>query len=195
MIIGNGDIAKVLVDRKDVIYFASGVSNSKEDRESEYEREMDLLATMPNDMHLVYISTLAIYYADSRYVQHKKAMEDLVRRCWGSYTIFRIGNITWGTNPHTLLNYLREHPEAEIQNVYRYLIDKEEFLHWISMAPIPGRSEMNVTGRRVWVPDLVSALRFEAFDNGPKLSKEILEDFEKPERLEFLNILNNGINR
>lgn len=43
MIIGNGDVASVLQDRDDLIYFASGVSNSQETRGSEFRREKDLL--------------------------------------------------------------------------------------------------------------------------------------------------------
>ena len=45
MIIGNGNIARALkdIDRDDLLFFASGVSNSQEDRESEYKREMELL--------------------------------------------------------------------------------------------------------------------------------------------------------
>ena len=43
MIVGYGDIASVLKDRKGTIFFASGVSNSQETRESEYKREEDLL--------------------------------------------------------------------------------------------------------------------------------------------------------
>ena len=44
MIIGKGDIAKILNDRKDAIFFASGVSNSNETNELEYEREKKLLS-------------------------------------------------------------------------------------------------------------------------------------------------------
>ena len=43
MITGSGDIASVLPNREDLHFFASGVSNSQETRESEYEREEDLL--------------------------------------------------------------------------------------------------------------------------------------------------------
>ena len=43
MIIGHGDIASALSNRKDRLYFASGVSNSSEIRESEYRREINLL--------------------------------------------------------------------------------------------------------------------------------------------------------
>lgn len=154
MIIGSGDIASVLTDRDDVTYFVSGVSNSRETRTSEFEREMILLRQQPRDRHLIYISTLAIYYSETDYTRHKLRMEDFIREYFHSYTIFRIGNITWGKNPHTLINYLREHPEAEVIDTYRYLVSKDEFLHWVNLAPIGQKTEMNITGKLTWVPDL-----------------------------------------
>src|SRR6185503_19689526 len=132
-IIGNGDIASALIDRDDLIFFASGVSNSRCSDPAKFNREMDLLRTMPRHMHLVYFSTLSIYYNWNPYVAHKKRMEALVKDLFQSYTIVRIGNISWGTNPHTLLNYLKAHPEAEIQKVYRHVIDKDEFQYWMGL--------------------------------------------------------------
>jgi hypothetical protein len=154
VVIGSGDIASVLTDREDVIFFVSGVSNSSETKESEFEREKLLLFNTPKDKHLIYISTLSVYYLKTPYTEHKLEMERLIKDYFTSYTIFRIGNITWGTNPNTLLNYLKAHPEAERKPVWRYLVDKDEFLHWISLAPIPGRETMNITGKIVWVPNL-----------------------------------------
>jgi nucleoside-diphosphate-sugar epimerase len=152
MIIGSGDIASVLTDREDVIFFVSGVSNSKETRESEFEREKMLLYNTPKDKHLIYISTLSVYYQKTPYTEHKLEMERLISAYFPSFTIFRIGNITWGKNPNTFINYLKAHPDAERKPVWRYLVDKEEFLHWIDLAPIPGREIMNITGKMIWVP-------------------------------------------
>lgn len=162
MIIGSGDIASVLkgLDREDVIYFASGVSNSRCEDVKEFEREASLMRSMPKNIHLVYISTLAIYYGDSMYVDHKRYMENMVRS-FESYTIIRIGNITWGKNPNTLINYLRAHPGAKIQPVYRYLVSLPEFLHWVEMAPIGQKAEMNITGKMVWVPELAATIKAE----------------------------------
>ena len=47
MIVGNGSIASVLEDRDDLVFFASGVSNSSCADEKEYERELNLLKTIP----------------------------------------------------------------------------------------------------------------------------------------------------
>jgi len=158
MIIGHGDIARVLKGRKGFIFFASGVSKSSEKRESEYQREIDLLMKQDKKKHLVYFSSLSIFYRNTRYTKHKIQMEDLVRSTFRYYTIVRLGNITWGKNPHTLINYFRnaakEGKKFKIWNTYRYLVDEKEFLHWINL--IPDRNcEMNVTGVRMKVKDIV----------------------------------------
>lgn len=158
MIIGHGDIASVIEDVTNVTFFASGVSNSRCEDNREFQREFDLLLKMPQHQHLVYFSSLSIYYGSSPYVTHKKRMEMVVRAMFNSYTIIRIGNISWGKNPNTLINYLKAHPEAEIQNVYRHVIDKEEFQYWLKMIPVGVRNEMNVPGKRVWVPYLLADL-------------------------------------
>ncbi len=158
MIIGNGDIASVLTDNPRFLYFASGVSNSQETRESEYQREKDLLMKQDRSLHLVYFSSLAVFYGDSRYVGHKFFMEDFIKRNFPHYTIIRLGNITWGTNPHTIINSFRAQvasgKKLKILNTFRYIIDKDEFLHWIDLIP-PFNCEMNITGQRMSIQEIV----------------------------------------
>ncbi len=158
MIIGDGDIAKSLTDREDRLYFASGVSNSQEIRRSEYEREKKLLLSQDFHRHIVYFSSLCVFYQDSLYAQHKRRMEKVVKQNFKHYTIIRLGNITWGTNPHTIINAMRTHKKAgktlEIRDAYRYLVDKEEFLHWINMIP-DWNCEMNLTGQRLTIKQIV----------------------------------------
>lgn len=154
MKLGHGDIASALTDREDRLYFASGVSNSQETRETEYQREIDLLMQQDKWRHIVYFSSLSIFYTDTRYAQHKRQIEKLIKKNFGHYTIVRIGNITWGVNPHTLINYLRAHKDAEIKDVYRYITDKEEFLHWVNLIP-EWSCEMNIPGRRMKVKDIL----------------------------------------
>jgi hypothetical protein len=158
-IIGHGDLASVLTDREDITFFASGVSDSQCTDLNEFKREVDLLLRISHHQHLVYFSTLSIYYGHSRYVIHKKRMEYLVSELFKSYTIIRIGNISWGKNPNTLINYLKAHPEAPIQQVYRHIVDKDEFLYWVNLIKPGTRDIMNVPGRMVWVPYLVKDIR------------------------------------
>ncbi|MDO8503812.1 MAG: hypothetical protein Q7S60_03915 [bacterium] len=165
MIIGHGDIASVLKDlpagrqgRKDRLYFASGVSNSQETRESEYKREEDLLMKQNKHKHIVYFGSLCIFYSDTRYAKHKRHMEELVRKNFKRYTIFRMGNITWGDNPYTLINYFRnavkKGNKLKIRDTYRYLVDKKEFLHWIDLIP-DWPCEINIPGQMLKVKEIV----------------------------------------
>jgi hypothetical protein len=157
-IIGRGDIAKILVDREDRIYFASGVSNSLETRESEYAREKALLLQQEKIRHLVYFSSLSIFYSDTRYAQHKLAMETLVKNTFPRYAIIRLGNIAWGTNPHTIINHFRAQIQKKeplvIRDAYRYVVEKDEFLYWVSMIP-SWPCEISITGQRLSIAEIV----------------------------------------
>lgn len=159
MIVGHGDIASVLqeLDRPDVIFFASGVSNSQETRQAEYDREVQLLLKQPTDKHLIYFSSLCIFYSDTVYARHKREIEKLIELNFPHYTIVRIGNILWGNNPFTLINSLKNKllrgEEIELKDEYRYIIDKEEFLHWLRMIPV-WNCQLNITGRRLKVKEV-----------------------------------------
>lgn len=158
MVVGSGDIASVLPERDNFLFFAAGVSNSQQTDEQEYYREEALLNRQDRSKHLVYFSSLSVFSSDTRYTQHKRYMEHLVKKNFRHHTILRIGNITWGTNPLTLINYLRqcyeEGTDIEIQDVYRYIVDKEEFLYWIDLIP-EWSCEMNVPGRRLKVQEVI----------------------------------------
>ena len=151
--VGNGDIASVLPQRDDLLFFASGVSRSSEVSREAFKREEDLLLMQPTDEQLVYFGSLSIFYADTPYARHKRYMELLVKENFPVHTIIRIGNIDWGKNPHTLINYLRAHPDAELRDEYRYVISRDEFLHWINLIP-PWSCEMNCPGRTMKVKEI-----------------------------------------
>lgn len=157
MIIGDGDIASVLKDRPGFCFFASGVSNSQETRESEYFKEMDLLKKQDMNDHVVYFSSLAVLNKESRYYFHKREMEELAKT-FPKYTIVRIGNITWGKNPNTIINSMRERfkrgERLEIRDEYRYLVDKDEFLYWVNLIP-DWNCELSIPGRRMKIKDIV----------------------------------------
>lgn len=164
MIIGRGDIASAIadvpsLDRPDRIYFASGVSNSQETRDGEYEREAQLLLQQDPTKHLVYFSSLSVFYANTRYALHKRTMEGLIRTHFLRHTIMRLGVIDWGNNPHTIINYMRNEHAAghplRIENTYRYVLTIGEFHHWLGLIP-EWPCEMNVTGTRMTVHQIVS---------------------------------------
>jgi nucleoside-diphosphate-sugar epimerase len=128
MIIGNGIIANAVksYDTNNMVFFASGVSNSLETRSSEFEREFSLLKTVieeNKEKKLIYFSTLSIHdqsKQNSPYVLHKKAIEEHITTSSDHFLILRIGNIVGkGGNPNTLFNFLT----AQISN------DNEFILH------------------------------------------------------------------
>ena len=153
-IIGKGDIASVLPALEDVIFFASGVSNSRETKVEPFQRELKLLLEQPKDKHLVYFSSLCVYYGKNEYARHKRIMEGAVRNNFTSYTIVRLGNIDWGVNPNTLINYLRNHIGAKVEPVYRHIVTLSEFLYWIKLIKPGIRNEMNIPGTMIYVPTL-----------------------------------------
>jgi hypothetical protein len=104
-------------------------------------------------VHIVYFSSLAVMWSDTRYFQHKQYMEALVRENFLNWTIVRLGNIDFGENPNTLINYLRAHPNAKIKDEWRYICGKDELLHWIERIPT-WNCELNVPGQRMKVIDV-----------------------------------------
>lgn len=161
MIIGNGDIASVLIDTNKLLFFASGVSNSQETDQKAFDRERNLLLEQNRRAHIVYFGSLSIFYKDTPYSRHKKQMEEIVKM-FDTYTIVRLGNIAWGVNPHTLINFLKKKiangEPFEIQNVHRYILGLDEFQHWMNMIP-DFSCEMNLTGEFLKVEEIVRRIR------------------------------------
>lgn len=140
MIIGRGLIANVFKDinREDIIFFASGVSNSLETDTNQFKRERDLIEkTIEKNptKKFVYFSTCSIYdsskYA-SAYVLHKLDMENLIEKIAQNFLICRVSNAVGnGGNSNLLINYLvnnikENNPILVHQKATRNLIDVED---------------------------------------------------------------------
>lgn len=140
MIIGKGLIANQFLDsdRDDVVFFASGVSNSSEIDSQQFLREENLvLETLKNNINksFIYFSTCSIYDSskyNSPYVLHKLHIEELIKTNASQYLILRVSNaVGKGGNPNLLMNYLSRNIKAgnELvihQNATRNLIDVED---------------------------------------------------------------------
>lgn len=165
MIIGRGSIASILIDREEFIFFANGISNRLQTTQELKEKEKnEILEFINTEKMFVYFSGLNIYYTpELEYTKHKIEMEEIIKNNFKNYCIFRIGSITWGDNPNTLVNFFRNKLKNdeyfEIQNAYRYLHTKEEIQHWIELIPKKGKHEMNVTGRMIKVIDLIEEIK------------------------------------
>jgi hypothetical protein len=145
MIIGRGTIASIIEDKENFIYFATGNSNrnplTDESKQKEIERVKSFIGTA--DM-FVYFSGLNIYFApDTEYAKFKVEMEKLVKESFENYCILRLGSVTWGNNPNTLYNFLKNkitnNQELEVQDTYRYSNDRDDLIHWISLIPSYGK--------------------------------------------------------
>ena len=186
MIIGTGLIANAFskgnFDNTDFIIFASGVSNSKEERKEEYNRELNLLIDTLNgneDKKLIYFSSCNIASADtSVYLQQKELIEEYIKRNILNYLILRLPNVVGhSTNRFQLLNYfyftLLEQKDLTVKvNYIRHLLDVND---------LPK------------IMELLTALQVEAsilniaFDNGTKV-KDLIEILEEAVGLRFKNI-------
>jgi hypothetical protein len=162
MIVGKGDIASILNDREGAIFFASGVSKSTETNESEFWREIELLDMQDKTKCLFYFSSITLddmSKIDNQYLAHKRRMELFIKSNFENYNIIRIGNITWGNNPNTFLNYIKnriknEEP-VEIKDEFKYLIDKEQLLLLTDNLPLVGQNTISVFGRMAKVKELI----------------------------------------
>jgi UDP-2-acetamido-2,6-beta-L-arabino-hexul-4-ose reductase len=164
MIIGNGDIGKVLNDREGAILLASGVSNSQCTDFKEFEREWELIWNLHKvydytKICLFYFSTISIFTNDTRYTLHKIEMENLVRTFWHNHNIIRIGNIDWGKNPHTFINAIKtkqaKGESVEIRDEWKYMISKEQLLLLTDNLPLKGQNTISVFGDMRKVKDCI----------------------------------------
>jgi hypothetical protein len=164
MIVGHGNIASAITDRDSVIFFASGVSNSRCEDYKEFWRERDLLAQYYEGdkmkRSLFYFSSIAVDLGvKTPYLDHKRRMEDYVRSWFPNYVILRIGNLEWDTNPNTFINYINQRKKAglscEIADEYRYMVNKETFQMLCSSLPDKGKHVLSVASRIGKVRDLL----------------------------------------
>ena len=163
MIVGRGDIASILNDREGVIFFASGVSNSSETKKSEFKRELDLLSKQDKSKCIFYFSSITIdnkeKFEVSKYLQHKKRMEDYIKDNFQNYNIIRIGNIAWGSNPNTFLNYLKNKIKNDepvyISDEYKFMIYKEQLLTLTDNLPLVAQNQLSIFGKMIKVKDLL----------------------------------------
>ena len=167
MIVGNGNIAKSLAskDKDNIIFFASGVSDSSCSDTTQFQRELNLLKQQDYNIHLVYFSNLGIYYKKDAYTNHKKNMEEMVKQMFKSYTIIRIEVCEWVDNPTTILNVFKQKIKnkelIQIQNTTRYVLSLDEFLFWIDKIPVGVCNEMNILGKKMTIQEIVDNIKRE----------------------------------
>lgn len=175
MIIGNGLIAKTLVefkDNPDVVIFASGVSNSQEVNSTVFEREKNLLLSQDKDKTIIYFSTCSIFDVTAQqtmYVKHKIAMENLLRYNFPKFKIVRLPTVLGNSNnPHTIFNHILNkinlgEEVTVVRNAWRYLLDVDDLRIIIPLiVKTDGNCSMNITYGNVMtilsIVEILSAL-------------------------------------
>jgi len=136
MIIGSGLIAKNLqvIDRNDILFFASGVSNSMCNEKNEYERELNLLKkSIEINKKLIYFSSIDQYIVNQHYLDHKKGIEDFIKKNTDDYIIMKIPQLIGKNgNPNNFINYLynniKNSIEFDIFLTKRSLLDVEDLV-------------------------------------------------------------------
>ena len=141
MIVGNGLIANLFKndDIENVVFFASGVSNSLETEKSAFLREENLLRkhlTENPEKIFIYFSTCSIYDSSkngSLYVNHKLKMERLVEELAKKYVILSLD---------LPKNYIAHHFSgswhgtwSEEKNTYKNLVNTYGLMKLFSEIP------------------------------------------------------------
>ncbi len=147
MVIGSGMIAKAFshyINNDNVIIFASGVSNSKEESVLCFEREEKMLLDINSknpEKKFIYFSTISIEdksLSNSKYINHKINIENIISKNFNNYIIFRLPNIIGNAeNKNTFFNFflnkIKNNEEIEIQkNASRYIIDIEDVSKYLT---------------------------------------------------------------
>jgi nucleoside-diphosphate-sugar epimerase len=136
MVVGNGIISKAFasfLDDTNILIFASGVSNSKQNDLKEYNREFELIKSYSEvTLKFIYFSTININN-DGIYFKHKLEVEDYIQKNFRDYIIFRLPNVIgYGGNDNNIFNFFKKsilnNSTIYVQDVYRSLVDIDDIV-------------------------------------------------------------------
>jgi nucleoside-diphosphate-sugar epimerase len=142
IVIGDGMIAtsfKQVVFSKDVLVFASGVSNSLENDSKAFKREEMLLRetiTAQNSLPIIYFSTCSIYSkVKNSYILHKLKMEDIVKELSSSYFIYRLPQVVGSTSNSTLVSFFANQINSS-KNLEIQILSKRNLIDCVDVAKV-----------------------------------------------------------
>jgi dTDP-4-dehydrorhamnose reductase len=116
MVIGNGSLATVFFDEfnsnDEILIFASGVSDSTENKEENFNREKNLLSeTIKNNYEkkIVYFSSILVGFKETKYYSHKLEMENLISTTCKNFLIIRLPQVVGEKgNKKNIVNFFIE---------------------------------------------------------------------------------------
>jgi nucleoside-diphosphate-sugar epimerase len=198
MIVGNGLIGRSLreIDRDDVIFFASGVSNSKCRDDKEFKREIDLLSKYTGtDNIFIYFSSVHSYITNEFYLEHKRKMEKLISSSIKNHIIIRLPQIIGDEgNQSNLINFLLEKikngEEFDMYQTKRSLLDISDLVKIVKFlieSKYVGFFDINYT-ETIKVDDIIKIIS-DFTKNKPLIRSVINMDIEIPENTEFVNMV------
>jgi nucleoside-diphosphate-sugar epimerase len=186
MIIGNGLIAKAFknstIDHSNLIIFASGVSNSKEIRLEEYERELKLLTEVINQEEhkkLIYFSSCSVSSTnESEYNKYKGRIELFIQEVVDNYLILKLPNVVGkAANNNQLINYFYN----SLLNQRKIILNTDCIRHLIDVVDLPSIVELLVK------LEPKSKIINVAFNNGVNVDK-IINYLESAVGITFNNL-------
>jgi len=141
MIVGNGLLAKTFskyATSEDIIIFASGVSDSDETKEENFDREkqllLDTIKENPNSL-IVYFSSCDVIYSDiikKPYYEHKLEMENIIQKL-SKYYIFRLPQVIGKScNKKSLINYFID----SIQEYKAFIVFEKAYKNIIAIQEV-----------------------------------------------------------
>lgn len=147
-VIGRGLIGSSILESKwrgpnDLVVIAAGVSNSRETRAAEFQREIDLIkAIISNQTYnrVVLVSSCSIsQYGITPYTEHKRRVEDIVIRSGLLHHIYRLPQVVGPANNLTLVSYFVKSiigkMRIELNTLAnRYLIDIDDLIRIIDLV-------------------------------------------------------------
>lgn len=203
MIVGNGLVAKSFVGSSllhDHLIFASGVSNSVNPSESDFEREKSLLLSYKNtSKKLIYFSTCSLSdpsVKNKPYLKHKKEVEEIILQSFPNYLIARLPTLVGKTdNPHTFFNFFKQTIlNGEELTVYkhavRYLFDVDHLEASIRFtSKNHSNKPLNITfNNQTSVMNIIAQMG-KLLKKQPRLKMENTGAFFSPDNSEFQKIV------
>lgn len=106
-VIGKGMMAQAFLKSasNNCIFFCSGVSNSREIKRSEFEREVELFNETIKNKIFIYFSSYIAESFTTPYALHKKNMENLIKDTCHKYLIIRLPSVVGLAKNNTLISY------------------------------------------------------------------------------------------
>ena len=198
MIIGNGLIAKSFKKEKNyfknVIIFASGVSNSKNTNFKDFQREKKLVKNFlkkKKEKKFIYFSTLDIFRnKKTPYINHKINLEKLLIK-EKNVLIVRLPQLVgFSKNKHTLFNYLKTNLKNNkkiiiFKKFYRNFIDVDDLVKSIKKLKLK-KIEFSILN--IFNKKSIQIKEVYNFFNKKKIIKNNIFKFKNKKDLYYLNM-------